>query len=155
MSLPIISLLLENGGTIPMLTLLFLLLQVYLELMRTSLSTLEVTSPLDHDMEAVLPGVHTRLSSLHNEMVMGFAQLATWQQSVDSSIQQSALQGSHMVRQSQETAAQLVSIASKMIGWGGSGMGAGGGTGQASPAPLLNSQQRATDDAVDLPRGTR
>jgi hypothetical protein len=113
--------------------------------MRTSLETLEVESPLDHSLEAVLPGVHTRLSSLQSEMASGFSQVKQWQQSVDSFIQENT----SIVRQSQAAAGQLVRIASSMLGWSSRGVGAGGGAWQGSPAPLLNSQQQAAAAAND------
>ena len=115
--------------------------------MKTSLETLEVSDPVNHSLEAVLPGVHSRLSTIQREMAMGFKQVKSWQKAVDTCITQTA----GMVRQSQVTAAQLVSIASTMMGWGNRGMGVGGGAaGQASPEfSLLNSQQQAANADED------
>jgi hypothetical protein len=110
--------------------------------MRTKLETLEVTSPLDHNLEAVLPGLHTRLSSMQREMALGFSEVKTWQLGIDAYMQHTTL----MVQQSQAAAAQLVQIASTMIGWGG---GTGGGAGQASPAPLVNSQRQSQRQGAD------
>jgi len=77
---------------------------------------------------------------MQREMAMGFQQLKIWQATIDTCITQSA----GMTRQNQVTAAQLVSIASTMLGWGNRGMGVGGGAGQASPdSSLLNSFQQA------------
>jgi hypothetical protein len=73
---------------------------------------------------------------MQREMALGFSEVKTWQLGIDAYMQQTTL----MVQQSQAAAAQLVQIASTMIGWGG---GTGGGAGQASPAPLVNSQRQS------------
>jgi hypothetical protein len=128
-----------------LLTLSFLLLWVHLELMRTSLATMEVSSPLDHNLEAVLPGVHTRLGSMQTEMATGFEQL---KECLESHIEQSDRREEQFAlreRASQAVAAQMVTFASAIV--------AGGSAGQLplpnSQLPLPNSQRQAAADDDD------
>jgi hypothetical protein len=58
-------------------SLLLLLLQSCLEITCQSITSLEVTSPLDHNLEPVLPGAHTQLAASqlaasHLEILEGF-----------------------------------------------------------------------------------
>jgi hypothetical protein len=121
------------------LTLSFLLLQRYLALMRTSLETLEAVNPLDCNLEAVLPGVHTRLSTLQAELSNGFKLVKQWKED-DSSSREMAVQ---MVEANRQMAGQMVQMAAQLLRTGGRDV-------QASQAPLLlnsqNSQQPADDD---------
>ena len=53
-------------------SLLLLLLQSCLEITCQSITSLEVTSPLDHNLEPVLPGAHTQLAASQLEISEGF-----------------------------------------------------------------------------------
>ena len=126
--------------------------------MRTSLETLEATTPLDHNLEAVLPGLHSRMSVLQTEMAEGLRAVSTWQEQATTD-HVSETKG--WLKQSQSVAAQLCSIAATIAGWGNRGDG-----GDDSQALLLNSQQQvlnniqqqaaaADDDDDDLGKARR
>jgi hypothetical protein len=107
--------------------------------MRSSLSSLGAESPLNLNLEAVLPGLHNRLGSLESTVSAGFSDLKKWQHGVDDMVRQNG----SMVRANQQNASELVSLASRLLLRDGE-MGAGGGAGQASSsAPRFNSQQQA------------
>jgi predicted PurR-regulated permease PerM len=75
-----------------LLTLFFLLLWTHLESMKQSLASLlvEATCPLDSNLEATLPSLHSRLSVMQTEMANGFALMKKWEAGVNSVMQESA-----------------------------------------------------------------
>jgi hypothetical protein len=112
--------------------------------MRTSLVTLEETSPLDYNMEAVLPGVHDRMSAMHSDISLVRLDV----KNLSLEVKDYSLEVKKVVRQSEDGASQMVKLityASQLMQLNG---GAGGGAGQASPAPPLNSQRQAAAAAA-------
>jgi hypothetical protein len=91
--------------------------------MRLKLTQLEATSPLDHNVEAVLPGVHTRLGAMETVMTEGFrvseARFDNWEEKYAAR----DLVVNTMIRNSNSVAAQLVGIAANITG----NLGGGGG----------------------------
>jgi hypothetical protein len=91
--------------------------------MRQSLTRLEATSPLDHNIEAVLPGVHTRLATMETVMTEGFrvseARFDNWE---DKCVAREEVVKT-MMSNSNSVAAKLVSLAASMTGNVGGGDG--------------------------------
>jgi hypothetical protein len=105
------------------------------------------TSPLDFNLEAVLPGVHSRLSSMQAQIGSGFGEMRTWKGEVNDTMS--------------DNAQKLVKIAASLLqgARGGStamGTGMGGattmGTGTSGGATTMGSspqQQAAATDEDD------
>jgi hypothetical protein len=48
-----------------------------------SVANLETMNPLKHNIELVLPGVHSQLSNLQGEMAAGFQMVQTWMDKIE------------------------------------------------------------------------
>lgn len=85
-------------------------------------------SPLDHNVESVLPGVHSRMASMQSQMASGFQSMTErmekgWQLVEDwhESLEEEKEHGKKMAQ-------ELVVLASRMLD-GGNSSGSGGGGG--------------------------
>jgi hypothetical protein len=118
--------------------------------MRRSIATLEATSPLDHNIESVLPGVHTKLSSMQAEMADGFRTSREFMERWEADHAEREGKMSQMTEQNTSVAAQLIRIAATLTGSLGRGAEvAADGVENSNANANTNSQPQATAAASE------